>query len=68
VRLIQPDGDEYVQCWCNGIADIQLGGRRTTVEHVTAGGYTLEVLDGEEVVARKPVTVTESQTATVTID
>jgi hypothetical protein len=68
VRLLQPDGEEYVRCWCNGIADIQLKGRRSTVENVTAGGYTLEVLVGGEVVARKPVVVSEGQKTTVAID
>ena len=68
VRLLQPDGEEYVRCWCNGIADIALTGRRTTVEHVASGSYTMEVLVGQEVVARQPVAVAEGQTATVTID
>jgi protocatechuate 3,4-dioxygenase beta subunit len=68
VRLIQPDGEEYVRCWCNGIATIDLTGRRTTVEHVAAGSYTMEVLTGEEVVARQPVVIAEGQKATVTIE
>ena len=69
LRLVQPDGEDYVQCWCNGIADIELTGRRTTVEHVTPGSYTLEVLDGaEEVLARKPVVIREGQKTVVTIE
>lgn len=68
VRLLQPDGEEYVRCWCNGIATIDLTGRRTTVEHVASGGYTMEVLVGQEVVARQPVAIAEGQKATVTID
>jgi hypothetical protein len=67
-RLVQPDGEQYVQCWCNGIAEIELSGRRTTVEHVTPGSYTLEVLDGDEVAARAPVTLREGQKTTVPID
>lgn len=23
IRLVDPDGEEYVRCWCNGIADIK---------------------------------------------
>jgi protocatechuate 3,4-dioxygenase beta subunit len=68
VRLVQPDGEEYVQCWCNGIAEIQLQGRRTKVEHVTPGSYTLELIGESEVLARKPVVVREGQKTTVTID
>src|SRR5262249_46751655 len=52
-RLVQPDGEEYVRCWCNGIAEIELAGRRTTVEHVTPGSYTLELLDDEQVTSRQ---------------
>jgi protocatechuate 3,4-dioxygenase beta subunit len=66
-RLVQPDGEEYVQC-CNGVADVELQGRRTIVEHVTPGSYTLEVLDGDEVAARTPVALREGQTTAVAID
>jgi hypothetical protein len=68
VRLVQPDGEEYVQCWCNGIAEIQLKGRRTTVENVTPGSYTLEVIDVPEQVAPRPVVIGEGQRSTVTIE
>ena len=47
--------------------DLRIDGR-TTVEHVTPGSYTLEVLDGDDVVARRPVVVREGQTAQATID
>jgi 5-hydroxyisourate hydrolase-like protein (transthyretin family) len=69
IRLVQPDGEEYVKCWCNGIAEIKLTGRRTSVENVTAGAYTLELASppGGEPVTR-PVLIQEGQTTTVTID
>jgi hypothetical protein len=68
VRLLQADGEEYVRCWCNGIADIALTGRRTTVDHVASGSYTMEVLAGAEVLARQPVVIREGQKSTVVID
>lgn len=68
IRLIQPDGEEYVRCWCNGIADIQLKGRRTTVENVTPGPYMVELADAPEDVTPKPVLVLEGQKSTVTIE
>jgi carboxypeptidase family protein len=68
VRLVQPDGEEYVRCWCNGIAAIQLKGRRTTVENVTAGAYTVEVVDGAAGIAPRPAVIREGQTTTVTLD
>ena len=68
VRLLQPDGEEYVRCWCNGIADIQLKGRRTTVENITPGAYTLEIVDAPSGTAPRPVVVNEGQTSKVTIE
>jgi protocatechuate 3,4-dioxygenase beta subunit len=68
VRLLGPDGEEYVRCWCNGIAAIELKGRRTTVENVTAGSYTVEVVDGIEGIAPRPAVVREGQTTTVTLE
>jgi protocatechuate 3,4-dioxygenase beta subunit len=69
IRLVKPDGEEYVQCWCNGIADIQLTGRHTRVANVTAGAYTLELLDHAGVARRGPtVVIEESQTATIEIE
>jgi Carboxypeptidase regulatory-like domain len=68
IRLVQPDGEEYVRCWCNGISDIKLQGRRTTVEHVAAGSYTIELVDGPETFSPRPVVIAEDQTATVTIE
>ena len=68
IRLVQPDGEEYVRCWCNGIADIKLQGRRTTVDHVAPGSYTIELVDGPETFPPRPVVISEDQTATVTIE
>lgn len=42
-RLIQPDGEEYVRCWCNGVAEIALAGHSTVVDRIAPGSYTLEV-------------------------
>jgi protocatechuate 3,4-dioxygenase beta subunit len=67
VRLVKPDGEEYVRCWCNGIADIELGGRVTTVENVTPGSYILELV-GAEPAATRPVVIQEGQVTTVPID
>ena len=68
IRLMQPDGDEYIRCWCNGIADIKLEGRRTTVDHVSPGSYTIELVEGSETFSPRPVVLQEGQVATVTID
>ncbi|HSD29056.1 MAG TPA: carboxypeptidase-like regulatory domain-containing protein, partial [Vicinamibacteria bacterium] len=69
VRLVRPDGEEYVRCWCNGIADIQLTGRHTRVANVTAGSYTVELVDHAGVATRGPtVVIEEGRTATVEIE
>jgi Carboxypeptidase regulatory-like domain len=68
VRLVQPDGEEYVRCWCNGIAEIQLKGRRTTVENVTPGNYTVQIVDSVEPTEPRPVAIREGQTTTLSID
>jgi hypothetical protein len=68
IRLVQADGEEYVRCWCNGIADIKLQGRRTTVDHVAPGSYTIELVEGPETFSPRPVVISEDQTATVTIE
>ena len=67
-RLVQPDGEEYVRCWCNGIAEIQLKGRRTSVENVTPGSYTVEIVDSPDATTPRPVVVREGQTSTVAIE
>jgi Carboxypeptidase regulatory-like domain len=67
-RLLLPDGDMYVRCWCNGIADIEIDGRTTTVEAVSPGSYTLEVTPAGGKVRRYPVTVIQGETVPVQID
>lgn len=64
VRLVQPDGEEYVRCWCNGIAEIQLKGKRTVVENVAPGSYTVELLD-EPGATPQSVVVMDGQKSTV---
>jgi len=66
VRLMQPDGEEYVRCWCNGIADIELKGKRTVVENVTPGNYMVELVD-EPGSAPQPVVVVDGQMSTVVL-
>ena len=68
VRLLQPDGEEYVRCWCDGIAEIKVEGRRTTVEHVAAGSYTLELMGANGPAFSRAVTIQEGASTTVTID
>jgi 5-hydroxyisourate hydrolase-like protein (transthyretin family) len=69
IRLVGSDGEEYVRCWCNGLADIDLEGRRTTVENVTPGRYTLEVIEevGMSAVALT-VAIREGQISRVALD
>ena len=66
VRLLQPDGEEYVRCWCNGIADIELKGKKTVVENVAAGSYMVELID-EPGASPQSVTVVEGQKSTVVL-
>lgn len=66
VRLVTPDGEEYVRCYCNGIAEIRLEGATTKVSNVAAAFYRMDLLDTAGAVVRSyPVTITEGQTATV---
>ena len=68
VKLILPGGEEYVQCHCNGVAEIRLAGSETRVPHVAPGTYTLRVLDhAERIIASYPVTIVEGQTTTAEI-
>jgi len=66
-RLIQPDGEEYVRCWCNGVAEIEVTGRVTLIESITPGAYTLEVTPADGKARTYPVSVVEGQTVTVAI-
>ena len=67
-RLLLPDGDMYVRCWCSGIADIQIDGRMTKVDAVSPGSYTLEVTPFGGKPRRYPVTVIQGENVTVQID
>jgi hypothetical protein len=67
-RLIQPDGEEYVRCWCNGISTIKLEGAMTFVDRISPGAYLLEVTLTGTKPRRVPVTVIEGQTTTVPIE
>ena len=67
-RLIQPDGEEYVRCWCNGVAAIKLEGKMTLVDRISPGSYVLEVTLPDGKPKRFPVSVIEGRTATVLID
>jgi hypothetical protein len=68
VRLVQPDGEEYVRCWCDGIAEIKVEGRRTTVEHVATGAYTMELVGADGRTVSRAIVIPEGATTTVTID
>jgi protocatechuate 3,4-dioxygenase beta subunit len=64
-RLIQSDGEEYVRCWCSGIAEIRITGRATVVDSIAPGTYTLEVTPDGSKPRTYPVSVIEGQTVTV---
>ena len=66
VRFVLPNGEEYVRCYCNGIAEIRLDGAVTRVENVAPGSYRMEVLDGAgKVEQTHPVVVIEGQPTSV---
>jgi hypothetical protein len=67
IRLVHQGGEEYVPC-CGGSADTLLEGRRTTVEHITPGLYTLQILEAAEGAAPRPVAIREGAVSTVTIE
>ncbi len=67
-RLIQPNSEEYVRCWCSGIAEIKIDSRATLVDRISPGAYTLEVKLADGKARRYPVSIIEGQTAIVPID
>jgi hypothetical protein len=68
VKLVMPNGVEYVRCECDGIAEIRLTGTTTTIEHVAPGRYTMQVLDANgSLETSYPVTITEGQTSVAEI-
>lgn len=67
-RLLQPNGEEYVRCWCSGVAEITLNGVVTIVDQIAPGSYTLEVTPAGGKPRTYPVTVTEGMTTAVTVE
>ncbi|HVS31483.1 MAG TPA: carboxypeptidase regulatory-like domain-containing protein [Thermoanaerobaculia bacterium] len=66
IKLVLPNGDEYVRCYCNGIAEIRLEGETTRVEHVAPGAYRMDVIGSNGAPARSyAVTIGEGQTSVV---
>jgi hypothetical protein len=69
VKLVAPNGEEYVQCYCSGIATIRLKGKSTTIEHVQAGNYMLQILNGSGgVTTQQPITIVENGKTTVDLE
>ncbi len=67
-QLIQPNGEQYVRCWRNGIADIEVNGHNTVVDQIAPGNYTLEVTPAGGKPRKYAVTVVEGTTTTVALD
>ena len=67
-RLIQADGDEYVRCWGNAVAEIRIDSRTTVVEPVATGSYMLEIRQTGAKPRTIPISVGEGETVTVPID
>jgi hypothetical protein len=70
LRLVDAEGEEYIRCWCNGIAAIDIVGPRTTVPNVTPGRYVAEQLDrtGHSLSGPRQVLVQEGQISTITFE
>ncbi len=66
-RLIAPDGEEYVQCWCNQISAFAVQGSRTELRHIAPGSYTLslEELDGR--LSQYALEVVEGETVEIAV-
>jgi hypothetical protein len=67
-RLVQPNGEEYVRCWCSGVAEITITGAVTLVDQIAPGPYTLEVTPTGGKPRTYPVTVTEGVTTAVSLE
>ena len=67
-RLIQADGDEYVRCWGNAVAEIRIDSRMAVVEPVAPGSYMLEIRQTGAKPRTIPISVGEGETMTVSID
>jgi hypothetical protein len=67
-KLVDTNGEEYVLCWCNGLARIDLTGPRTEVESVEPGMYTLRLFDlDHKSLGTFPVAVNEGGVALVEV-
>ncbi len=66
-KLIMPSGEEYIRCWCNRIAEVNLEGGITGIENIAAGSYDLVVSERDDSVSSYPVTVVEGQATEVLI-
>jgi carboxypeptidase family protein len=66
--LIQPDGQPYVRCWCNGVATIEITTPITLIDRIAPGQYTLEIKPSNAKSTQIPIVVTEGQTKTIPID
>jgi hypothetical protein len=68
VKLVHPNGEEYVRCECNGIAEIRLNGLTTTIEHVAPGPYAMQLLDEQgRIKSSYSVSIGEGQTTNAEI-
>lgn len=67
-KLVDPAGEEYVRCWCNRIAELEIEGRRTELEHIAAGPWTLVVRQPDGSDSRHPLTVVEGGRVELAID
>jgi len=66
-KLIMPSGEEYIRCWCNRIAEIELDESITGIENIAAGSYDLTVRELDGSTTAYPVVVIEGQTTEVLI-
>ena len=66
-KLIMPSGEEYIRCWCNRIAEIELDESITGIENIAAGSYDLAVAELDGSTTAYPVIVIEGQTTEVLI-
>ncbi|MBV9493379.1 MAG: carboxypeptidase regulatory-like domain-containing protein [Acidobacteria bacterium] len=68
VRLVLPNGEPYVRCWCSGIAETRIEGTLTVIDAVSPGIYTLELMPTGGQARRYPVIVKEGETTNVLIE
>ena len=66
-KLIAPDGEEYVRCWCNKISAFRIEGSETTLEHIAPGSYTLTVFDPDGTFQAVPLQVLEGLSVEVAV-